>query len=119
MNHLCSIVNRIINTMDVNMLTETQEQLINEFHLSYCNDDDNSDVENVLVCDEDMTSPGKSYAPARVPIPESPTPLSCMSVDNGGGGFTFVSFLRFFSKALSSLSFEIDPLYPCIQCTIL
>lgn len=88
MNQLCSISERIIQSLPEESRSQDQEYLIDLFHLSYNQDDDNSDVENVLVCDD---------------LDSSVNPLSSEN-ETPAESFTLLSFLHFVSTALSSLS---------------
>lgn len=111
MGNLNSLIQRLINSMNSSELTEEQESIIYEFRVSYCSDDDeNSDVENILECDEDLNSPSKLLSPMRVSFHNSPNSNSPSQQD----GFTFLSFLHFISTSFSSLPFQPDPLCPCI-----
>ena len=86
-------------------MTEEQEALISEYQLLYNNDEDNSDVENVLLCDEDLNSPQNSL---------SPIGGSKRSLCPQQHHFAFLSFLHYVSSAISTLSFDIDPSCYCI-----
>lgn len=90
MNELCSLANRIILSINPEEATEDQELLINQFRLSYSHDEDNSDVENILVCEEDFGSPRSVLLS---PKQETDTV-----------SFTLTSFLHYVSTALSTLA---------------
>lgn len=113
MGNLNSLIQRLISSLNSSELTEEQENLIYEFQVSCCDDDgDNSDVENILECEEDLNSPSKLLSPMRISLPNSPLTVST-SQRNVENGFTFLSFLHFISTSFSSLSFQPDPLCPC------
>ena len=117
MNSLCHIVNRLIDTIPCDSITEDQEQLIAEFKLSYIHDDDNSDVENVLVCDESLDSSSNRILSPRFILPATPI-SSTNSSEVIKPQFSFLSYLGYVSNTLSSLSFDDDCILMITQIII-
>lgn len=107
MNSLCHIVNRLIDTIPCDSITEDQELLIAEFKLLYSRDDDNSDVENVLVYDDSLDSSSNCMLSPRLIIPTTPI-SSTSSSEVIKHRFSFISYLGYISNTLSSLSFDDD-----------
>lgn len=107
MNSLCHIVNRLIDTIPCDSITDDQELLIAEFKLLYSRDDDNSDVENVLVYDDSLDSSSNCMLSPRLIIPTTPI-SSTSSSEVIKHRFSFISYLGYISNTLSSLSFDDD-----------
>lgn len=107
MNSLCHIVNRLIDTIPCDSITDDQELLIAEFKLLYSRDDDNSDVENVLVYDDSLDSSSNCMLSPRLIIPTTPI-SSTSSSEVVKHRFSFISYLGYISNTLSSLSFDDD-----------
>ena len=88
MRDLYSLADRIILSINPEETTEDQELLISQFRLSYSRDEDNSDVENILMCEDDLSTPRLIYSPKQ---------------ETNTNSFTLTSFLHYVSAALSTL----------------